>query len=159
MEEGQEHPLRPVCSANTGPGSRISSLLTNVITPCIEEFCGKDMAESTEDLQSKIEGLNSLSDEDREGLVVCSMDAKALFPSIKIERSSEAVRKLILESKIEIRGVNFWELSRYLAYLLSEAEVSSVGLTGLVMQRTSRIGRHPVVTGLELQKSWAKRVN
>ena len=27
IDDGQEHPLRPVCGANTGPGSRISNIL------------------------------------------------------------------------------------------------------------------------------------
>ena len=101
--------------------------------------------------------LNSLSDDQRGSLIVCSMDAKALFPSIKIARSSEAVQELLLESSIDLRGINVLELSRYLAYLLSEEEVAALGLTGLVMKRKRRGGR-PVITGEELRKSWADRV-
>ena len=34
VKEGEDHPLRPVCGASSGPGSRISNLLTMIIKPC-----------------------------------------------------------------------------------------------------------------------------
>ena len=60
VTNGEEHPLRPVCGASVGPGSRISNLLSLIITPCCEEFANTDLVDSTEDLQARLMALNSL---------------------------------------------------------------------------------------------------
>ena len=81
VTDGQEHPLRPVCGANSGPGYRISNILAQVISPCNNAASGPDIVESTEDLQSCFQVFNSLPAEERKGLIVFSMDATALYPS------------------------------------------------------------------------------
>ena len=70
VEEEEEHPLRPVCGANKGPGARISNILSNIISPCNEAVASESQVESTEDLQASIEELNNMREEDREGMVI-----------------------------------------------------------------------------------------
>ena len=154
---GLEHPLRPVCGANTGPGSRISDILSRVIEPFCDEFAGVSMLESTEDLQARIVAVNELDDEDRSNLSIVSMDATALFPSLSIEKSADAVRKIVEESSLVIEKFNHVELVRYLPYLLGREEIENLGFRDLVMTRVRSGGRNPTITGEELMLSWEER--
>ena len=156
VDDGQDHPLRPVCGANVGPGANISNLLSSIITPFCDEFSTDNLVESTEDLQSRICGVNDLSLQEREGLCVLSMDATALFPSLSIGKSGEAVKQLIQESSIAIKNVNVCELGRYLAYLYTEAELTALGIGDFVMKRRATMGRKPCVTGDELSNPWVE---
>ena len=83
-----------MCGAKSGPGARLSNVLAKLISPCNDFAAEADLVDSTEDLQACFSEFNSLPAEERQQLVVFSMDAKALYPSIMIERSSEVVLKL-----------------------------------------------------------------
>ena len=112
VEDGQDHPLRPVCGANNGPGARISYLLAQIITPC-NDAAGCDLVSSTEDLQASIQEFNKLPECERENVVAFSMDAKALYPSIEIDRSADVVYDLMMETDIEYRNISEDEITRY----------------------------------------------
>ena len=60
VEDGQEYPLRPVCGASSGPGTRISNILAQIIAPCTDAVRDSGLLESTEDLQSSLQEFNSL---------------------------------------------------------------------------------------------------
>ena len=113
--------------------------------------------DSTEDLQARLMALNSLPAMDREDMVIMSMNAASLFPSIQIERSGEAVREIIEESSIKLWGINGEELSRYLAVVLNDDEVQKHDLKQLVMVRKYRKGMKPRVTGTEINFSWREK--
>ena len=149
VKEGEEPPLRPVCSASSGPGSRISNILTMIIKPCNDQISDEYWLHSTEDLQAKIQELNELPAEQRSSLVTFSMDAVALFPNIQVEQSSQVVFDLIKTSSVEFKGINYLELARYLAVNLSEQEIIKYELEDLVMRRkvAKKGGRRPTVTG------------
>ena len=134
IEEG-EPPLRPVCGASSGPGSRISNILAMIIKPFNDRIADDFWFDSTEDLQARIQEVNSLNQQDRSDLVCFSMDAKALYPNIQVSRSASVVRELIEHSDVVIRGVDSLELARYLAVNLTDREISEANLEELVMTR------------------------
>ena len=51
--------------------------------------------ESTEDLQARIQEVNSLSQQESATLVFFSMDAKSLYPNIQVGRSAYVERDVI----------------------------------------------------------------
>ena len=55
IDEGQEHPVCPVCSGDLGPNAKHSNLLAKVINPVNEEFGVDSQVESTEDLLAHIQ--------------------------------------------------------------------------------------------------------
>ena len=101
------------------------------------------MVESTEDLQSYMDGFNSLPPEARKDLVVLSMDAAALYPSIAIERSAEVVHDLLLESQVVYESINVTELSRYLDVAVDADIVTQSGLNDYAM-----------TSALEMEYEW-----
>ena len=128
---------------------RILNLLSGVISPIIEEFSDEFWCDSTEDLMARIQEVNNLSDLERKGICIFSMDAKALYPSLEIVRTSKVIGEIIRESTIELKNVDTTELARYLSYLLDERKIEQYGLDELVMRRRTNLGRRPVVTGEE----------
>ena len=72
VEEGQEHPLRPVCGANNGPGARFSNLLAEIIAPC-NAGADSDLVESTEDLQAHLRALKCSR------VILCSVKLRRWF--------------------------------------------------------------------------------
>ena len=134
VTDGQEHPLRPVCGANSGPGYRISNILAQVISPCNDAASGPDILESTEDLQSCFQVFNSLPAEERKGLIVFSMDATALYPSILVQRSSEVVYELMAETSIVFKSIDDLELQRYAAMVLDYDVLLKYDLLDYVMK-------------------------
>ena len=112
----------------------------------------KSQVESTEDLQAALEEFND--NEVIEQVELYSMDAKALYPSITIKKSAEAVYRVMVESKIRVDNVNYVELSRYMAYIFTVEEQEELGIKDMVMQRKNKGGRRPRVTGREMLSEW-----
>ena len=154
VEGTEEHPLRPVCGANRGPGARLSNILSNLINPCNEAVAGDSQVESTEDLQACIAGFNLLPQEDRTDVVIFSMDVKALYPSIRVDTTVEAVKELLQDTTVQFENVNFTELARYLPLTIDGKDLENSGLMEVVMTRKTHLGRKPKVTGYEMTKEW-----
>ena len=102
----------------------------------MEEFNGKEVKEDVE---------------------LYSMDVKALYPSITIKKSAEAVYKIMAESKIRVDNVDYVELSRYMAYTFTVEEQEELGIKNMVMQRKNKGGRRPKVIGREMLSGWHDR--
>ena len=124
IEEGEEPPVRPVCGANCGPGSRISNILAQLIDPFNEAISGESQVQSTEDLQAKIEAFNREDSAMRADTEVFSMDVKALYPSLDIEKTATAVEEVILESEVKILEIEEIELARYVAAVATNEIIS-----------------------------------
>ena len=84
--------------------------MAQIIAPCVDAVKESGLVESTEDLQSCLERFNSLPDEERQDVVALSMDATALYPSITVERSSEVVYELLIESNLVYENIMWWSL-------------------------------------------------
>ena len=154
VSPGQEPPLRPVCGANCGPASRLGNVLASLITPCNDSLSYESWVESTEDLQSKIEEFNGLDVSMRENCEVFSMDVRALYPSLGVERTAEAVEEIFSESGVVFKNIDDTELSRYVALVCSEDAIVGRGLSEVVMTRKKSGGRKPAVTGNEMKRRW-----
>ena len=115
------------------------------------------MVESTEDLQASIQAFNSLPDEERQEVVVLSMDAKALFPSIEIDRSAEVVYELMMESEIVYGNICDDEMTRYAAVVFDNDTIQKYGLQDYVMRRKSNHGVKPTVVGREMEDPWSPK--
>ena len=98
--------------------------------------------------------FNDLPGKEREGMVAFSMDAKALFPSIEIERSAEVVFDLMMESDIIYQNINDDEITRYAAVVLDKELIQKHELQDYIMVRKSKFGVKPTITGREMEHHW-----
>ena len=143
-----------MCGANCGPGSRISNILANIITPFNKAIAGECQVQSTEDLQAKIEEFNMDEISKRMECEVFSMDVKTLYPSLDIDRTAHAVEEVILESEVRFHEIDEVELARYIAVTVNETEIQRRQMSDVVMTRKKTGGRKPCVTGTEMTKGW-----
>ena len=84
------------------------------------------------------------------------MDVKALYPNIRVDNTSEAVRVLLEESDVEYKNIDYTELARYLPLVVGEDKITEAQLDDVVMTRKTHLGRKPKVTGTEMHKEWDK---
>ena len=83
------------------------------------------------------------------------MDAKALYPSIEIERSSRVVFEIMSETEVSFKNIDDNELQRYAAVVLSDDVLCEHDLGRFVMTRKSKHGMKPMVTGIQMNKQWS----
>ena len=110
--------------------------------------------ESTEELCHEIGVANSRIAEAglRRGpfkdgsLEVGSLDVKNVYPSIDIDVAADEVKQEILESEVEVSGVNYEEAALFLACTMTQDEVDSEGLTHVVHRRSKTKGTRPGLT-------------
>ena len=83
-------------------------------------------------------------------VTVGSLDVSALYPSLEHEESAEAVYRMVLASKTEMKGIDWCATQVFLASNLSIDQVKKKGLVGLVPGRLKRRGNRPGNTTTEL---------
>ena len=63
------------------------------------------------------------------------MDVKSLYPSMSWEECVESVQWLILNSKMNVEDVNWFEVGKYLAVMMAPEEISREGLDNVIPKR------------------------
>ena len=100
-----------------------------------------------EEVKEKDEMITAAGDCYEEENVFVGSDVSALYPSCTAKMAGEAVRKAILKTQLEFEGVDYKELSKYVAINCSRLEVCEAGLRRVVPVRAKQKGAKPGMTG------------
>ena len=68
------------------------------------------------------------------------------FPNLDIDQTADEVKLEIMESKVELKGVNVDEVGLFLACAMTQKEVDKEGLTHVVPRRRFNQGTRPGLT-------------
>ena len=79
--------------------------------------------------------------------VVGSADVEALFPNLETGFTVEKVCELFEQSDVEVKEVNYKELSLYLSLNKTDAELQNMGIYEYCPKRRSNRGPRPNITG------------
>ena len=142
----EEKQTRPVVAANEGIGASISNLLSEILEPLADSLEDKIEVISTEDYLARVDQCNErLSREwTEEDEVVCiGADIQKMFPSLSARNSSRIVRKVFIDSKLELEGVDYKSAAMYVRYGMEDHEIRALGLTRVVPRRRYTRGRAP----------------
>ena len=155
----EELKLRPVCYAkcNQCPNGPLACLLCVALDPFIDgaDRDQRTEVESTEELCHEIGVANQRITRNgpRKGsyqgngkLEVGSLDVKNFYPSIDVNVAAEEVKEEILESEVEVNGVNYEEAALFIACTLTQDEIDKEGLTHVIHRRKCINGRRPGIT-------------
>ena len=94
---------------------------------------------SSEEMRSLIDKYNDEnSSGDKKKGVIFGMDAKALFPSLRIDSCMRAVKDLIKNSDITEKNLNWWELQKYIAVFYDEETIEAEGLLSVIPKRAKK---------------------
>ena len=63
------------------------------------------------------------------------MDVKGLYPSMSWKEIVIAVKEMIMNSEMDINNVDWTEVGKYLAVLISQEEIAQEGLTHVIPKR------------------------
>ena len=85
-----------------------------------------------EEMKESDEVITAAGDCYEEEKVFVGSDVSALYPSCTAKMAGEAVRKAILKTQLDFEGVDYKELSKYVAINCSRLEVCEVGLRRVV---------------------------
>ena len=142
-------PTRGVCSAKAGPGSRLSNLTSTILnraadaagaeTECMStEEAMRKILEANRAIKSRIEDDPAFRDEVKK-LVILSMDVNALYPSLKKDQVCPVLYNMLLkllnDGKLVLDNINWQEVGKYLAILLSETEQRELALLTAIPKR------------------------
>ena len=100
-----------------------------------DEANHENECESGEDMKAAFEKFNSLDKKNRMECEMVSMDAKALYPSMRWDLIVKAVRMMIENSELEIKNVDYHEVGKYLSIMMSEEEILAEGLVYVIPKR------------------------
>ena len=150
----------PVVGANEGIGSSISNILSEIIEPLADMIEETMEINSTEDGISRINAANEKlsrewTDTDKVGLI--GFDVKALFQSMSSHNTARVVRDVFLESRLEVRGINYTSAAMYVRYGYTDIEIRAAGLERIVPVRKFTRGRAPGITSAEAKHAEAER--
>ena len=125
-------PVRPVCSAKQAPSSRLGHFLSRIINNYADCEENNTECRSNEEMRAAFEAFNRLDEETRTKCKIISMDVKALYPSMSWPEIVKAVKEMIMNSKMEIMNVDWVELGKYLAVMMTREEIEAEGLSHVI---------------------------
>ena len=146
------HPQsRPVVAAASGMTSRAGDVLADILTPMVNVQVPRLEDMSTEEVMAQLaDAQHSIWTDGDIQATVGSLDVKALYPSLDVEGSVQIVANMIVQSDVEIKGVDLCLAQVFLASNLDEQQVKDEGLSGLLPDRVWKYGRRPGPTMPEL---------
>ena len=114
-----------------------------------------EAADKTEELCHKTEETNKRVAKDgaRRGpfqltgkLIVGGKDAEAFYPNFDVEVGAEEAKLEIMESKVELKGIDTENVALFLACSMTQSENDTEGLTNVVHTRKNKKGARPGLT-------------
>lgn len=128
-------PVRPVCGANSAPNSRLGHFLSRIVNNYAD--CAENNTEcrSSEEMRAAFSGFNKLNKQTKLKCEIISMDVKALYPSMSWEEIVKSVKWLILNTDMNVESVDWFEVGKYLAVMMTPEEVTAEGLTHVIPKR------------------------
>ena len=146
-------PVRPVCGANSAPNSRLGHFLSKIVnnySDCMEQ---STECRSSEEMRASFCTFNKMGKEDKLKCQILSMDVKALYPSMSWEEIVKSVKWLIISSDMVITNVDWYEVGKYLAVMMSPAEIREEGLEHVIPKRRGIRLRRITVNYLRQKKN------
>ena len=150
---------RPVCRARAdqAPNGPLAALVGDILDPFVREIDRENRTEviSTEELCHETEVVNERIKKDglmtgpfqRNGhLVIGSKDAEAFYPNLDMDVVANEAKLEIMESKLEVKGLDTEELALFLACSMTQEEIDQEGLSHVVHKRRNKKGPRPGLT-------------
>ena len=150
VEAGKLPKSRPVVSACQGLGTSHSIICSEIIEPLADSLEDGLEVISTEDFISRVEEANlKLAEASPDKVALVGADVKAMFPSLGAETSARIVRNVMMESSLEVSGVDYRSAAMYVRYNYTDAEIRAFGLSRVIPRRRYKQGRAPRITSKE----------
>ena len=128
------HPKsRPVVTVASGLSFRAGDVLADYLEPIVNMMHPRLEDRLTKEVLCQLEEAEvKIRDEGHTDIMAGSLDVVSLYPSLDQEGSALAVERFIFRSGVTTTGVDFRAAQIFLSSNLSETQVKSEGLQGLL---------------------------
>ena len=152
VKEGEKiPPTRQVCSAKSGPSSRMSNLISMILNKAADNMNNETECRSTEELKKEILDTNreieNKSEENNEykqkikQAEIISLDVKALYPSLKVEEVKKIINEMLTEvqreGNLNFQDIDYYEVGKYIKVACTEEEIRENRLENIIPERTA----------------------
>ena len=110
-------------------------VLGNLVSEVLERIADAEQNEheciNTEMLCREVQDANiriKQNNVSREDVVIGSLDAVALYPSLKLQETSDIIHNMVLQSEVDVRGLQWKELAKYLYIVCTPQQIDRAGL-------------------------------
>ena len=127
--------VRPICAAMVGPNHGITTLASRIVRAVEDEADVGFVSKSTEETIHKIENYNKTRNvvlKEGDKIIVGSMDLVKWYPTMVPESNAKTVRKMVEESEIEFKGIDYDDVAKFLGETLTKEKIIEEGLEELV---------------------------
>ena len=142
-------PGRPVCLARNTPNEVLSDIVSELLDKVSDAAESTTECLNTEELCFKVREVNKKLKDIDEDIVLGSLDAKALYPSLRIKESMKIVTEMVEESDIDLTSTDWKSMMNYLAVKKSEEELKECDLLKYTPKRHTNLGRKPTMKYLD----------
>ena len=107
----------PCALCAEAPNARLGHGVGAILTNFLDGDPDNNEMKSSEEMRSKFNDYNtSVEPEIKKRAFVTSMDAKALYPSVKKSVAREAIIELVNKNDLTIKNIDYWEAAKYIAH-------------------------------------------
>ena len=92
---------------------------------------------------------NTIQNTTNNTVVLGSMDAIALYPSLRLDQALAICLEMALETDLTVEGADWREMMKYIAVMMPEKEIEKAGMNEFVPRRYTNRGPKPTVRYLE----------
>ena len=130
--------------------------LADTMEDTIEVVSSEHLVSRFNKYNEELEKSKAAQNDDMKGkAVITGADAVSLFPSLLVAHTARQVRDAAMESKLQVEGMDYKEMARYVVMGYEPWEVFEMKLGRIVPHRRYKKGTKPGVTGIEPLKKEA----
>ena len=97
--------MRPVVNGMKGPKRSSSELISAALGKIRDIMKPKSVIKSTEEFLYWVEKYNKENKNRDKSVIIGSMDAVNLYPSIKPDKAADIIKKLIVDTEVDFKGI------------------------------------------------------
>ena len=131
-------PSRGVCNATEGPLTRVEYTSTLWFDKVAENQKSKNECINTEMLKREFYEVNKIPVPEGTERIVISMDIVSLYPSLQVDTVKKEMFKVIEQSNVEIRNINWRLLTIYIDRHVDPEMIKKKGLKPLMPTKNTK---------------------
>ena len=132
IKPGQLPKTRPVVASQSSMNLHLNNILSEILEP-LANNCGVVDVVSLEEMLAEVDSVNryllearkdcdSKLKKDKESLLLIGADMISLYPNLRKEQTAAIVAEKLIESNLEISGLDWKDLSRYVFLYTSDKQ-------------------------------------
>ena len=148
VRQDGSRPGRPLCLARKAPNMILGNLMSTLLERVADSYNDANECINTETMCRGLDDANKAifaAGEDPNKFTVGSIDAIALYPSLKVESTVKIIKQMVIESEVDFTDVCWQSLAKYLYIIYPPSVLQEEGVDKHIPLRYTNRGRKPTL--------------